>query len=186
MTNKSEKPIDWIVYAIAILLTAGMMPISTMGDDYSYINEYKGFDSSGLQLVYWTFVGVFVLVPAVFLLIKKRHVLLLSILVSIIVMPTYAQTAYKYLNAKLDTSTPAISSVSLINRYSSHGGRFSRKSSICEIKGLSYPKSIHRFECGRGKLSTMLSTRNVLGKLLIIETKHGYFGHRWVSSVAVI
>ncbi len=183
MTSKSEKKIDWIIYAIAMLLILGMVPISTIGDDYPYINEYKGFDSSGLLLIYWIFVGVFLVMPAVFALIKKRHLLLLSALVLVIVIPTYTQTSYKYLNAKLDTSNPVISKVMLINRYSSKGGRFSRNTSICEIKGLSYPKSIHRFECGRGKFSDTFLNKKILGNYFSIETRSGYFSQPWVSAV---
>lgn len=168
-----------------MLLMLGMIPVSHIGDDYPYITEYRGFSSFSLQIVYWTFVGIFLIVPVIFLFNRKRHLLLVSLMFMLIVVPAYVQEGYQYLNATLDISIPVKSKVHLINRYSNKVGR-ARHSSICEVKGLTYPTSKHRFECGRGELSSKLSSQKILGKFIWIELKDGYFGRRWVSDVTVV
>lgn len=176
------KRLDSIVFCLSLLLALGMVPVSMVGDEYPYLNGYRGFETTGLTLIFWTFVSVFLLFPAALFFVRQKHLFLIASFITIISVPTYLETTYKYLNAKLDSSVPISKEVLMSNVFTNNGGRFSRYASTCVIKGLYYPTSFHKYECGRSKMPFQASSKNLLGKTILIEVKNGYFGHPWVFS----
>lgn len=158
------------------LMVLGMMAPAWMSHDYPVIKEYRGFDSTSLVYVYWVFIGALVLGVWVG---TKNSPLMVVVAIVCTLLPGTAVSVKKILNARLDDSAPKAYLVTISNIYR---GRYS---SACEIRGMSHKNSLHRFDCGRGKIGSSLHVHKLLGRRVVIEVRDGYFGDLWVSGMRI-